>query len=48
MKDSVREENALQAYGATKRMLETAEKLKNMLKMVPEVRDFLGLSSEHA
>ena len=40
LKDSVREENALQCYTTIERILDTAEKLKRMLESVPEVKAF--------
>ena len=40
LKDSVKEEDALQCYTAVARILDTAEKLKRILEAVPEVRAF--------
>lgn len=43
LKDAVEEENAVQAYSAIKDMISTAEKMKDLLETLPEVKAFLGL-----
>jgi hypothetical protein len=45
LEDAVKEENALQSYTVIARMLETTEKMKNLLKMSPDVRALHGGSA---
>jgi hypothetical protein len=39
--DAVKSENPVEAYGAASRMLETADKLKKLMEMHPDVKAFL-------